>query len=237
MNTESSSWIRPALQSMPEANPLMARHLEAYIQMLLEANKGVNLVSRRDTQSHVARFIRESLFLAQRLRREPNVEPQLLDLGSGAGFPGLVLKLALPDMEVVLVEATQKKARFLAQVCQQLDLNGMTVIWARAEALMDRRSKVYRPDLRHRFDWVTAKALGPLRDTLDLAAPFLAEGGIHWSFKGSVYQEELAACRRRMLQLGCIALQVEAIPEDTASYLVPIQRRGADVSRETSPAG
>jgi len=228
--------IREALAVLPGADRHLEKSLEIYLEALIEANRTVSLVSRQDTARHVARFTRECLFLAERLRRElpSRGEARLLDLGSGGGFPGLILKLALPDVQTTLVEATQKKTRFLAGVCEKLDLRGISVIWARAEALADRKSSGYRPDFRHTFDWVTAKALGPLRASLDLAAPFLKDGGVHWTFKGAGYAEEIASCRRRLVQLGCHVLGAEPIPGDERSFIVAVQRRTSpSVSRET----
>jgi 16S rRNA (guanine527-N7)-methyltransferase len=204
--------------------PDLGRRLETYVDNLLEANQAVNLVSRQDTERHVVRFTQESLFLAARLLQEPVSSARLLDIGSGGGFPGLVLKLALPHVEATLVEGTQKKARFLAQVCEELDLHGITILWARAESLADRKAAAYRPDLRHAIDWVTAKAVGTLRETLDLAAPFLAPGGILWTFKGAGLSKEVCDCRQRLAQLGCEVMQTQSIALDSASYLVAIKR-------------
>ena len=216
--------VLPHPARSPETDALLYRYLEA----LLETNRKINLVSRRDTLAHVARFTRECAHLARiLLEDEPRLgasRPRLLDLGSGGGFPGLVLKLLLPQAETTLVEATRKKALFLADTCRALDLSGITVIWSRAEALSDRGQPSFRPDLRHRFDWVTAKALGTLRDSARLAAPFLAEGGQHWTFKGKGCDEELRDCRSLLRWLRLELLRVEPIPGDQASSLVAIRR-------------
>lgn len=228
------------LPHTPVFAPDLEARLEAFSGALLEANRSVNLVSRQDTASHVRRFVAESLFLAKLLAADKSAREapvRLLDIGSGGGFPGLVVKLALPETEVTLVEATQKKARFLADACRQLELHGTTVLWARAEALSDRKSSSYRQDLRHHFDWVTAKAVGSLRESLDLSAPFLAPGGVHWTFKGPAVESEIAVCKRRLEQLHCAVAGVERIPGDQGSFVVAI-RRGVspegNVSRETS---
>jgi len=208
-----------------------------YVEALVVANQGVNLVSRKDTLRHVGRFLRECLFLARILEAEPTREEgprQLLDIGSGGGFPGLVIKLALPEVKTTLLEGTLKKARFLAQVCQQLDLSGIQVLWGRAEVLSNRESPLFRRDLRHAFHLVTAKGLGPLRSSLDLASPFLRPDGIHWTFKGQAYEEELARCRRRMAQLRFRVHRVEPILGDEASVVLGLRRQPEDVSRETS---
>ncbi|UCE02341.1 MAG: 16S rRNA (guanine(527)-N(7))-methyltransferase RsmG [Candidatus Latescibacterota bacterium] len=218
--------VAEALRDRPRSSDLEAR-LVVYVEALLETNQSINLVSRRNTAQHVARFTRESLFLAQQLgsTSERGGEPAtLLDLGSGGGFPGMVVKLALPDLQVTLVEGTQKKARFLADVCQRLDLRGIKVLWARAEALADRDSSYFKPELRHHFDWVTAKALGSIAESIRLAAPFLRLGGIHWIFKGERYEQELRSARRRMRQMRLETLRSIPVPGSEKSYLVAIKQ-------------
>jgi 16S rRNA (guanine527-N7)-methyltransferase len=227
MNTPLSveAIVAEALTDRPRSPDLEAR-LVGYIEALLETNQSINLVSRRNTSQHVARFTRESLFLAEQLEAaaERSEPAALLDLGSGGGFPGMVLKLALPDLQVTLVEGTQKKARFLAEVCGRLDLRGITVLWARAEALADRESSFFKPELRHHFDAVAAKALGSIAESVRLAAPFLRVGGIHWVFKGERYEQELRSARRRMRQMGLETLRSTPIPGSESSYLVAIKQ-------------
>ena len=230
--------VRESTVLLRAPNPALEPQLRQYLEALLVANRGINLVSRKDTLVHLGRFTRECLFLASLLESEAAADGDaigLLDIGSGGGFPGLVLKLALPQVETVLVEGTQKKARFLADVCGQLDLRGIKVIWARAEALMERNSRYHRPEMRHDFDWVTAKGLGPLRDSLELAAPFLRDGGVLWTFKGAGYESEVAACHRRLTQLGCRMQRVERIPGEQESYILALRRLPKSGGKTTSP--
>jgi 16S rRNA (guanine527-N7)-methyltransferase len=223
--------VSEALAMLPEAQrpPGLETQLQTFLRRLLETNLHVNLVSRRDTLSHVARFTRECLFLArllledaERLQRQRPL--RLLDLGSGGGFPGLVLKLALPDVEVQLVEGTRKKARFLAEASGALDLHKMGVLWARAEELADPRFPIHKPEFRNHFDWVSGKGLGKLQDSLELAAPFLAIEGAHWTFKGRACQEELQAASGLFRQRGFARLRLEPIPGDQESFVVGIRR-------------
>lgn len=202
--------------------------LEAYLRALVEHNQLVNLVSRQDTLRHVERFTLECAFLGNLLiadsKRVGTESPRLLDLGSGGGFPGLVLKTLLPDLDTTLVEATQKKARFLAEICRQLDLRSVTVIAARAEALSQRGSPFFRPEFRHYFDWVTAKALGSVAESTRLAAPFLRVDGIHWTFKGAGVKKETQAANRVLKQLRFKPFRVDRIPGEQESYVASFRR-------------
>jgi 16S rRNA (guanine527-N7)-methyltransferase len=200
-----------------------------YLAHLLERNTEINLVSRRGTLDHVARFTRECLFLAHlldedRVRLGLDRAPRLLDIGSGGGFPGIVLKLAIPDLEIQLVEATRKKARFLADVAAGLDLRHTSVIWGRAEDLADVQKLAYRKEFQKRFDWVSGKALGTLQASTELAAPFLRAEGAHWTFKGKACQAELESAGGFFRQRGFAPLRVEPIPGDAESYVVGIRR-------------
>lgn len=229
MHPEVKGIAAGALELLPPAlgTDAAADRLASFLDLLLETNPKINLVSRRDTTSHVARFTRECAYLVRLLQDDLpryGAGVRMLDLGTGGGFPGLVVKLLLPGVETTLVEGTRKKAAFLARVCQTLDLAGIKVIWARAETLSDRRNAAYRKELRHGFDWVTAKALGSIAESLELAIPFLAEGGVHWTFKGAGYEREIRDCRKLLRRSGLEIHGVNPIPGDESSYIVSIQK-------------
>lgn len=227
---EVSAIVDGGMAELPEEIRTEAARalLVLYIERLLETNTRINLVSRRGTTHHVARFVRESLFLASLLHRDrsqlPAGTPRLLDLGSGGGFPGVVLKIALPDVAVQLVEGTRKKATFLAEVAAALDLPGMSVLWGRSEEI----ARLEGAATAQRFDWVTGKGLGTLVESCRLAAPFLVPGGVHWTFKGAACEAELAQAGGYFRQAGLAPYALEAIPGQVESYAVGVRkhRRG-----------
>jgi len=115
----------------------------------------------------------------------PAAPLRVLDLGSGAGLPGLVLKILRPDWTLTLAEAREKKAAFLRQAARRLNLGGLDVIQARLGP--------HHPDPPpHGFDLVTARAFGPLSELLSLAAPFLQHGGRLLAYKGPRADREMA---------------------------------------------
>lgn len=222
-------FIAEAVQILPESQ--RPADIEAllcgYLGHLVETNEQINLVSRRGTQAHVERFTRECLFLARVLREDwapLKHTPRLVDIGSGGGFPGMILKIAIPEVEIQMVEATRKKARFLAEVAAGLDLRQTSIVWGRAEDLADVRKLQYKKELRHGCDAVTGKALGSIEDSTALAVPFLRPGGAHWTFKGPRCQEELAAASGFFRQQGFAPERVERIPGEAESYVVGIRR-------------
>jgi 16S rRNA (guanine527-N7)-methyltransferase len=162
-----------------------------------------NLVSRRAREELTTRHIPECVHLATLL---PQGEQRLLDLGSGGGFPGLVLALVRPDLEVHLLDATAKKTAFLAAAARELDVP-VHVHTGRAEELAS------RPDLANSFDVVTARAVAPLRRLVGWAVPFLRPRGLLYAVKGERWEEELEEARPTIAKLG---VSVVATPNDVA---------------------
>jgi len=118
---------------------------------------------------------------------------RIADIGSGAGFPGLVLAIALPEAEISLVESARRKCDYLDRARAVIDAANATVVCARAEAW---------PAGLGRHDAVTARGLGPLALLCEYAAPLLAVGGILVAWKGAVSTDEASAGTRAALELG-----------------------------------
>lgn len=171
------------------------QRLRRYVALLLRWNRRVNLIARSDEPEIWTRHIADSAQLARLL---PLARGRLVDLGSGAGFPGLVLAV-LTDWEVHLVEADQRKAAFLREAVREIGANA-TVHAARAETVDIPPAQV-----------VTARALAPLPALLRLAAPRLAADGIGLFAKGRGVETELtdAAAEWHM--------RVERFPSQTGS--------------------
>lgn len=158
-----------------------------YINLLLRWNARINLTAVRDPEQIVARHFGESFFLARHLflvrdRVAPDVlvrgagqgpvGPRVLDLGSGAGFPGLPLKIWAPDISLTLVESNHKKAAFLRETVRALTLTDVNVLSERAETLAARLGPAFPP-----ADIVTLRAVERLESILPLATRFLAPSG------------------------------------------------------------
>jgi 16S rRNA (guanine527-N7)-methyltransferase len=120
----------------------------------------------------------------------------LLDVGSGAGIPGLPLKIARPSYEVHLLEARAKKVSFLKYMTRKLGLTGITAFQGRAEKSYD------LPALFPGYDIVTARALAPLTRTIGICYPHIKPGGLLVTFKGSGIQRELADSQAAIDDLG-----------------------------------
>jgi 16S rRNA (guanine527-N7)-methyltransferase len=138
----------------------------AYLELLLRWNKKINLTSIRDEPSCVRRHFGESLCLGRWVR----LQGRLLDIGSGAGFPGLCLKIIFPDLSVTLLEPVAKKRAFLKEVAR---VCGMNCVEVRRERLKDFAREPSPPV----YDAATARAVGHLEELVPLAARCLKAGG------------------------------------------------------------
>jgi 16S rRNA (guanine527-N7)-methyltransferase len=169
-----------------------------YRDLLLDWNSRINLTAITDPEEVVTRHFLDSLTCAPLL---PSIAtsaatPRLLDVGAGAGFPGLPLAIAMPWWDVTLLEATGKKVRFLETVIAELGLTNAHALAGRAEEI------AHQPAYRGRFDAVTARAVAALPALLEYCAPFArARGWIILPKKGDL-SGEIAAGQRAATLLG-----------------------------------
>jgi len=143
--------------------------LERYRQLLLDANKSKNLVSRRDVNNLTGRLISESLQPLS-LGEDVLVSP-LLDIGSGGGLPGIPLKIAKPELNITLLDSNRKKTLFLRRVINELALSDTQAIWQRAENF------VFKIENTGRFNTVVSRGVGLIDSLLDWSANLLKSPG------------------------------------------------------------
>lgn len=149
----------------------------------MEWNQRIHLVSKKDaTDDRIMRHLVDSLSIFKAVNL-PN-QAELLDIGSGPGFPAIPIKIVRDDVKMTLVEPIHKKMLFLRKLSDVLKLENISALDQRAEGLSDQTG------FRERFDVVTAKAVGKLRDVVRLGMPFLKAGGLLVAYKGKgLYRE------------------------------------------------
>lgn len=178
-------------------SPQQARTLVALADLLQEAAWRINLTAIRDRPSILVKHHLDCLAAAALV--DPRDEGPAVDVGSGAGFPGLPLAVARPALAVALVESVRKKAAFLERAVRELGLANAAVVNERAEAL------ARDPRWRERARWAFARALGSLAVSVELCAPLVELGGRVVVMKGPGVAEEweagLAHARRGGLEL------------------------------------
>lgn len=205
--------------------------LNRYRDLLLERNAHVNLTAIRQPEEIERRLFLDALamlpaidaFLRKSARPQER-KARLIDVGSGGGFPGLVLKIARPDLDVTLVDATAKKLAFLDEVIAELELAAVQTVHGRAEDLgRDRR-------YREQFDIATARAVASLPVLLEFVVPFLDVGGQAFLPKGLAIDDELKAGKRAARQLGAEIISAERVANGETRLAIARKRTLTDKS-------
>lgn len=162
----------------------MMEKFQIYLELLQEWNWRIHLVSKSDAKNNrIIRHFVDSLTIFKEV--DISKGASLLDFGSGAGFPAIPIKIVREDIRLTLVESIHKKTLFLQKLAGVLKLREVTILNNRVEDLIDRR------DFRKKFDLITAKALGKLKDTAQLSIPFLKTGGLLVAYKGKRVEKEI----------------------------------------------
>ncbi|MBI4236554.1 MAG: 16S rRNA (guanine(527)-N(7))-methyltransferase RsmG [Chloroflexi bacterium] len=187
-------------------SPAQLAAFRLYLDLLLDWNRRINLTAIRDPVEVERLLFLDSLTL---LLAFPGGAERVVDVGSGAGIPGLPLKIAAPELQVTLLEATGKKVRFLEQAVGLLGLTGVAVVQGRAEELG------HAPEHRQAYGIVIARALAPLRVLAELCLPFAHVGGVVIAPKGAEAAREAAEAQRAVRLLGGEVREVSpvALPE------------------------
>lgn len=152
--------------------------LEKYYQLLEEENQKYNLTAITNKEDVYLKHFYDSLTLSKIIKLNSQT---LCDIGTGAGFPGLVLKIIFPNLKVTLVDATEKKCNFLKIVIKELDLKEIEVINERAE--------IYSKTVREKYDIVTSRAVAPLKHLLEYSIPLVKVNGNYIAMKSDITKE------------------------------------------------
>ncbi len=170
-----------ALKEMKiDLTSLQKQQLETYYELLVEYNKVMNLTGIVEKEDVYLKHFYDSLTLARDF--DFNKEMTLCDVGTGAGFPGMVLKICFPNLKITLVDSLKKRVEFLKKVVEVLGLQGIEVVPDRAEE--------YARIHRETFDFVTARAVAPLSTLLEYCIPILKIDGYFLPMKGILKIEE-----------------------------------------------
>lgn len=193
--------------------PLNAQQLqqfEGYYHQLIAANRRVSLTSITDYHEVQRRHFGESLAVGVALYQagvlKPDEAASVLDLGAGAGFPGLPMRIVHPALRLTILETTRKKTAFLEHLLARLGLEDVVVITGRAETV------AHEPTHREGYDLVLARAVAPLAVLVELALPFLKLGGFLATPKGSRAPQEMAEARRALETCGGRIASAEPLP-------------------------
>jgi 16S rRNA (guanine527-N7)-methyltransferase len=169
-----------------DLTPGQVAAFDVYLEELMAQRSRAALTSLSEGEAIQRRHFLESLALLRALEEAGVLASPAIDIGAGAGFPGLPMRIARPDLTLSLIEATGKKAAFLESLVKRLGLDGVTVVRARAEELA--RDEAHRAA----YQLALARAVAPLPTLVELALPFLRLGGYLATPKGSAAPQEVA---------------------------------------------
>ena len=215
-----ASWIGDRLHAaripMGEGLP---RQLLQYLNLLQAWNQQMDLIATISDEELVDRHFLDSLMVLTLDGLIP-AEGRLIDVGTGAGFPGLPLAMACPQLQVTLMDAQKKRVRFLRSVVEATGLANVTIMHQRSE-------DGARTALRQSFDVAVARAVAPLAVLSEYLLPYVAVGGKALCWKGPALSEELASGKKAAYLLGGKLLSpiVYDVPgRDWAHQILPIQK-------------
>ena len=196
-----------------EVTDRQLQQFERYADLLIEWNEKFNLTSITDREDIYVKHFYDSILPSL----YHDLKGSLVDVGSGAGFPGIPLKIMYPDLEVTLIEPTGKRCTFLNEVISQLSLDKITVVNMRSEDYA--RENV-------RFDFVTARAVAELNILTELCLPLVKTDGHFIVMKGPKAYQELENASRAIRVLGGTVREVREIPlsSDQTRVLIDIQK-------------
>ncbi|WP_248705769.1 16S rRNA (guanine(527)-N(7))-methyltransferase RsmG [Convivina praedatoris] len=196
MILKNSDFLQALAEHDIYLNEQQENQFERYFELLVETNRLYNLTAITERDDVYLKHFYDSLTLAIYVRDLSRNDISLVDVGAGAGFPSLPLKILFPNLNVTMIEALNKRVSFLKNVIRELNLDGVSVIHGRAEDL------AHDKNYREKFDYATARAVARTSVLAEYTLPFVRLNGKLLVMKGSAADDELADGKRALTLLG-----------------------------------
>lgn len=184
-----------------ELNETQVQQFIQYYELLIEKNKVMNLTGITEWEEVVKKHFVDSLALVKAVDLNGNYK--ILDLGTGAGFPGVPLKIAFPNLKIVLLDSLNKRIKFLQEVIETIGLKGIEAYHGRAEEF------VKKEEFRESFDYVVSRAVANLATLSEYCIPYVKINGKFIPYKSGEIMEELEQSKKAIQILGGSLLEVK----------------------------
>lgn len=220
------------MRDLLELTDFQQQQLAKYYELLIEKNKVMNLTAITDQREVYIKHFYDSLTISQAIDLS-NIH-SVLDVGTGAGFPGIPLKIAFPHLQITLLDSLQKRINFLQEVGRELGFEQMNYIHGRAEDI------ARKAEYREHFDLVTSRAVAKLPVLAEYCLPFVRVGGTFIAMKGAVVEAEEASAKQALFLLGRATHKTVPLmlPEQMGHrHLVVIQKKQETPKKYPRKAG
>ena len=177
------------------------KQFEKYQELLLEWNEKINLTAITEEDDIITKHFIDSLYCLKYI----NPNDRIIDVGTGAGFPGIPIKIVSRETKVTLLDSLNKRVVYLNDVIERLELKNIEALHGRAEEFG------IKPEYREQYDVVTARAVANMKVISEYCLPFVKVGGKFVCMKGSEYKEELEEAKAHIGNLGGKILDIEEI--------------------------
>ena len=195
MDKEKQNYIKEAFQKIQiELTERQIGQFEQYYEYLVKKNEVMNLTAITEFSEVVQKHFVDSLMIRELL--EPKSGEYWLDLGTGAGFPGIPLKIVYPELKLVLLDSLNKRVKFLQEVIELLGLKEITAVHGRAEEM------ARKPEYREQFDCCVSRAVANLASLSEYCLPFVRLDGCFVPYKSEKIQEEIKGAEKAVQVLG-----------------------------------
>ncbi|SES07177.1 16S rRNA (guanine(527)-N(7))-methyltransferase RsmG [Lachnobacterium bovis] len=203
-----------------ELNENKINQLTEFYELLVEKNKVMNLTGITEFEEVLTKHFIDSISLIQVLNL--NQEIKILDLGTGAGFPGIPLKIVFPEIDICLADSLNKRILFLDEVIEKLNLKKIETVHARAEDLAMNKK------FREQFDVVVSRAVANLSTLSEYCIPFVKIGGKFISYKSGNVSDEVEASKSAVFLLGGKIVDVHnfIIDDNNRSFIIIEKKQG-----------
>ncbi|MFE4712405.1 16S rRNA (guanine(527)-N(7))-methyltransferase RsmG [Paenibacillus sp. NPDC056722] len=213
-------------------NSTQLHQFELYYQELVSWNEKMNLTGITERDQVYMKHFYDSISLAFYLNLEER--GSLADIGSGAGFPGIPLKICFPHLKLTIVDSLSKRIKFLQHICDTLQLEGVQLIHGRAEDIARQGAH------RDAYDVVTARAVARMALLNEFCLPFVKKGGVFAAMKGSDPAEELTEAKYSLKELRGQLMKVEPFKlpvEESARHIILVSKTATTPAKYPRKAG